>query len=167
MSNSKLAIAGVVVLGFTAFQAAAALSNTDRDFVQKAASGGMAEVELGQLAQNNATSQLIKEFGQRMVTDHGQANMELQRIAQNGNFTLPTRPDSKSEAIRRQLSGLQGSAFDTAYTQSMLSDHQEDIAEFQKEAQSGEDPALKAFAQKTLPVLQHHLQMAQAMHSAK
>src|SRR5258708_31144424 len=148
MTYGKFAIAGVALLSLTAFQASAALSNIDRDFAQKAAAGGLAEVELGQVVQMNATSQLIKDFGQRMVADHGQANMELKDIAQKENITLPIQPDSKEQAKLKQLSGLHGSAFDTAYTRNMLADHQQDIAEFQKEAQSGQNPALKAFAQK-------------------
>lgn len=70
-------------------------------------------------------------------------------------------------AARQRLMGLKGSAFDAAYARDMVKDHQQDVAEFRKEARAGQDPALKAFARKTLPVLQQHLQMAQAVSSGK
>jgi putative membrane protein len=160
MRNYKLVLATVGMVGLAAGQAMAALSATDRTFAQQAAAGGLAEVSLGQLAQQNASLQQVKDFGQRMVTDHSLANQELQQIAQTENLTLPTTPDSKDQATQKRLSALKGSAFDAAYTQDMVRDHQQDIAEFKREAQSGQDPALKAFAQKTLPVLEQHLQMA-------
>jgi len=167
MTNCKLPLAAAALFVLVAGPAMATLSATDRTFAQKAAAGGLAEVSLGQLAQQNASSQQVKDFGQRMVTDHSQANEELQQIAQTENLTLPTAPDSKDQALQKRLSGLNGTAFDAAYTQDMVRDHQQDIAEFKREAQSGQDPALKAFAQKTLPVLQQHLQMAQAANAQK
>jgi putative membrane protein len=163
MSRSTLVIAFAGLTGFAATQAMATPSASDKIFAEKAAAGGMAEVQLGQLAQQKATSPQIKQFGQRMVTDHSQANQDLQQIAKQENLTLPTQPDSKDRATEQRLNGMSGSAFDTAYSQDMISDHEQDIAAFREEAQSGEDPALKGFAQKYLPVLQQHLQMAQAI----
>ena len=107
----------------------------------------------------------MREFGQRMVTDHSQANQELQAIAKQQNLTLPAKADAASAATEQRLKASSGAAFDSAYARDMVQDHQEDIADFQKEASSGQDPALKAFAQKYLPVLQHHLQMAQQLAS--
>jgi putative membrane protein len=147
--------------------AMATLSATDRTFAQKAAAGGLAEVSLGQLAEQNASSPQVKAFGERMVTDHSQANEELKQIAQSENLTLPTTPESKDQALQKRLSALKGTAFDAAYMQDMVRDQQQDIAEFKQEAESGQDPALKASAQKTLPVLQQHLQMAQAASAQK
>jgi putative membrane protein len=167
MSNYKFALATAGMICLASAQSMAALSSTDRTFAEKAAAGGLAEVSLGQLAQQNGSSQQVKDFGQRMVTDHTQANQELQQIAQTDNLTLPTTPDSKDQAIEKRLSALKGSSFDAAYTQDMVKDHQQDIAEFKREAQSGQDPALKAFAQKTLPVLQQHLQMAESARAQK
>jgi putative membrane protein len=167
MMNYKLVLAAAGILGLAAGQSIAAMSKSDQTFAEKAAAGGMAEVALGQLAEQNASSAQVKDFGQRMVTDHGQANQELQQIAQTENLTLPAQPDSKDQATQKRLSGLKGTAFDSAYTKDMVRDHEQDIAEFKREAQSGQDPALKAFAQKTLPILQQHLQMAQAAASQK
>jgi putative membrane protein len=167
MTNHKIALAAAALFALVAGPAVAAVSATDRAFVQKAAAGGLAEVALGQLAQQNASSQQVKDFGARMVADHSQANQELQQIAQAENLILPTTPDSKDQALQKRLSGLNGAAFEAAYTQDMVRDHQQDIADFKREAQSGQDPALKAFAQKTLPVLQQHLQMAEAALAKK
>jgi putative membrane protein len=166
MLNYKLALAAAGMVGLAASQAMA-ISSADRVFAQKAAAGGTAEVSLGQLAQQNAESQQVKDFGQRMVTDHSQAAQELRQIAQQENLTLPTTPDSKDQALQKRLSELKGSAFDSAYTQDMVRDHKQDIAAFQREAQSGQDPALKSFAQKELPTLQEHLRLAEAATSSK
>jgi len=167
MINPKLVMAAAGLLCLAAVPSMAALSSADKTFAEKAAQGGLAEVALGQLAAQNAASQQVKQFGQKMVTDHSQANQKLQQIAQSEHIQLPSALNSKDEALQRRLSGLKGSTFDAAYTQDMVKDHQQDIAEFRREAQSGQDPALKAFAQETLPVLEQHLQMAQTVSAQK
>jgi putative membrane protein len=155
------------LLTLLASQAMAQLSTTDKTFATKAASGGQAEVTLGKLAAQKAGNQQVRQFGQQMVTDHSQANQELMAIAKQQNLTLPTKPDSASVATEQRLQASSGTAFDSAYAKDMVQDHQQDVADFQKEASSGQDPALKAFAQKYLPVLQRHLQMAQQLSSAQ
>ena len=137
------------------------LSASDKAFMDKAAQGGMAEIELGQLATQKGRSEQVKQFGQKMVDDHTKANDQLKQVASQEGVTLPTGLDAKDEATKDKLSKLSGTQFDKAYMKDMVSDHKEDVAEFQKEAQNGKDPAVKNFAQQTLPVLQEHLQMAQ------
>jgi putative membrane protein len=137
------------------------LSTADRQFVTKAAQGGMAEVELGQLATQKAQSAQVKQFGQRMVDDHTKANDQLKQVASQENITLPTGLDAKDQALKDRLEKLSGAQFDKVYMQHMVMDHKKDIAEFQKEANSGKDQQVKQFAQQTLPTLQQHLQMAQ------
>ena len=159
-------VSGAAALALVAGQAIAQMSPADRTFATKAASGGEAEVSLGQLAAKNGASPQVRQFGQQMVTDHTKANQELQAIAKQQNVTLPTKPDAASMATEQRLQATTGGAFDAAYGRDMVEDHQKDIAEFQKEATSGEDPALKAFAEKYLPVLQHHLQLAQTLNTA-
>ncbi len=136
-------------------------SMSDRNFLMKAAEGGMAEVELGQLAAKNASNSSVKQFGQRMVTDHSKANEQAKAIAAQKNVTLPTSMNSKDQATYRNLSSKTGSDFDKAYITDMLKDHREDIAEFRSEANSGTDPDVKAWAAKTLPTLEEHLRMAE------
>jgi putative membrane protein len=154
---------GASALCLTAGQAMAQMSPADQTFATKAASGGQAEVSLGQLAIKNAASPQVRQFGQQMVTDHTQANQDLQAIARQQNFTLPDKLDSASHAKEQRLQASTGATFDAAYARDMVEDHQQDIADFQREASSGKDPSLKAFAQKYLPVLKHHLEMAQTI----
>ena len=160
-----------VLLAFTAGAALlvaghgfAAPSQADRTFAMKAAQGGLAEVQAGQLASQKAASPQVRQFGQKMVTDHAQANQELQQIAQQENMNLPAKPSASQTSEDRRLSGMSGDAFDKAYISYEVRDHQQDVADFRREAQSGKDPALKGFAQKYLPVIQHHLQMAQSLN---
>jgi putative membrane protein len=136
------------------------LSAEDSAFVTKAAQGGMAEVELGNLAQQNGSSDTVKQFGKRMVGDHTKANDELKTLASDKGVSLPTALDAKSQATKDRLSKLSGAAFDRAYMQDMVTDHQQDVAEFRKQSTRGTDPDLKAFASKTLPTLEEHLKLA-------
>jgi len=133
----------------------------DQHFVMEAARGGLAEVELGQLASQKAQSDQVKQFAQRMVQDHSKANDELKTIAQQKNITLPTDLESKDKSLRDRLQKLSGAEFDRAYMQAMLTDHRKDVNDFRKESQSGKDPEVKSFAAKTLPTLEEHLQLAQ------
>jgi putative membrane protein len=144
----------------TTHQAGTKMTGDDH-FVMEAANGGMAEVELGKLAADKASSDEVKKFGQRMVDDHGKANDELKKLAENKNITLPTAPDAKHKATMDRLSKLSGESFDRAYMQEMLKDHRKDVNEFRTESKSGKDPDVKAWAAKTLPTLEEHLKLAQ------
>lgn len=137
------------------------MGSPDSAFIMKAAQGGMAEVELGNLAKEHASSSDVKDFGQKMVDDHGKANDELKALAGQKNVTLPTAVDAKSKAMMDKMSKMNGGAFDRAYVKDMVADHKQDIAEFKKEANSGKDPDVKAWASKTLPTLENHLSMIQ------
>lgn len=139
-----------------------ALSDSDKHFVTDAAQGGMAEVELGRLAAKQGVSAAVKEFGQKMVDDHTKANNELKQLASSKAITLPTDMDAESKATMDRLSKLKGEEFDRAYMDDMVKDHTKDVGDFQREADSGADKDVKAFASKTLPTLQEHLRMAQA-----
>jgi putative membrane protein len=165
MKTPTIAIAFAMLTAASAAPAFAALSSGDRTFATEAAQGGLAEVELGQLALQKATTPQVKQFAQHMVTDHTKANQDLMQVAKSQNLDLPTQVDAKQKSEMDRLRGMSGSDFDTAYMQHMLQDHQKDVSDFQKQAQSGSDPALKGFAQKYLPTLQQHLQMAQSTAS--
>ncbi len=135
----------------------------DNHFVMEAAAGGMAEVKLGQLAADKGSSDFVKQFGQKMVTDHSKANDDLKAVAQKDNITLPTDVMPKDQALYDRLSKLSGKQFDTAYVAAMKKDHAKDIADFKKEASMGKNPDVKSFASQTLPVVQSHMQMLQSM----
>lgn len=139
------------------------MSSQDRDFVMDAAMGGMLEVELGRWAAQKGTSDAVKQFGQRMVTDHGQANQELMSLASSKGITLPTSLDEKHQQDVAKITSMSGAEFDRAYSKLMLKDHEKDVKEFERQSTKGADPDLKAFAAKTLPTLQEHLQLARTL----
>jgi putative membrane protein len=140
------------------------LSEADKTFVMKAANGGMAEVAGGQTAVQKATNADVKTFGQRMVTDHSKANDELKQLATTKGLALPSAPDAEHQKKLDELSKKTGKAFDKAYMDDMVKDHEEDVAEFQKQTTAAQDPDLKAWVTKTLPTLQEHLRMAKDTH---
>ena len=137
------------------------------EFANKAAAGGMMEVQLGQFAQQNAKSQRVKDFGSMMVTDHSKANEELKTLASTNNITLPATLPADIQKHIDAMTKMKGDAFDKHYMDMMVNDHKKDIAEFQKEANSSTQDAFKSFAAKTLPTLQKHLDSAQAIHKKK
>jgi len=139
------------------------LSSADQNFVKKAAQGGMAEVELGKLATQKASSDDVKKFGQRMVDDHTKANDQLKQIAQNKGVSLPTDLNAKDQALKDRLSKLDGEQFDRAYMKNMVRDHTKDVSEFRKESTSAKDNDLKSFASQTLPTLEDHLKEAKSI----
>jgi putative membrane protein len=132
-----------------AAKAASKLSAADKTFMMNAAKGGMMEVEWGKLAAQNAQNADVKKFGNRMVTDHSKANSELMALAKEEGVSLPA---AKSAGKWKS---------DKDYMDMMVKDHQGDLAEFQKEAQSGTDPDLKAFAAKGAKMVSTHLKLAQ------
>lgn len=146
--------------------AASSLAAADKAFAEKAAIGGMAEVAMGKMAQEKGSSDAVKQFGSRMVTDHSKANDELKQVASTKGMTLPSDLDAKHKAKMDKMQKLSGAQFDKAYMDDMLADHKQDVADFKKEAGSGKDSDLKAFAAKTLPTLEDHLKMAQSTHAA-
>jgi putative membrane protein len=138
------------------------VASADRTFIQKAAIGGMTEVEAGKLAQQKGSSQAVKDYGSRLVTDHTKANEELSKLATAKGVTPPGTLDSSHKNEVDKLSKKSGADFDKAFLKQMVSDHKSTISLFEKEAKSGKDGELQQFASATLPTLQEHLQMAQS-----
>lgn len=128
-------------------------------FMTAAAQGGMAEVQLGRLAAERGSSDAVKQFGQHMVMDHTKANQELMQVAQRKNVSLPQEVNSDQKSEADKLSKLSGADFDKEYVDYMVKDHEKDAKEFQEQANNGTDADVKAFAAKTLPVIQSHLKM--------
>lgn len=143
-----------------------AASDPDLSFYKDAAEGGMAEVQLGTLAQQKSSNPSVKEFGAMMVTDHTAAGDKLQAIASSKDIKLPTSPSLGQSATKTKLEVLSGESFDKSYIKDMIKDHQDDIALFKKEAASGQDPDAKAFAIATLPTLEKHLKKIQSIAAA-
>ncbi len=145
----------------SAYAADAQLSRSDKKFLEDAASGGAMEVQVGQLAEERAQSKDVKAFANRMVADHTKAGEELKALAQDKQITVPQKLESKDQsAVDRMSRASAGGNFDKTYMRDMVKDHTKDVAEFQKAAKNVKDPDLKAWADKTLPVLEQHLQQA-------
>lgn len=142
---------------------ASSLSASDRQFIKKAAEGGMAEVQLGQLATEKASSPEVKQFGQRMVDDHTKANDQLKQVATQKGVTVPDKLSAKDQATKARLEKLSGKSFDRAYMKDMVTDHTKDVSEFRMESKNAKDPDVKNFASQTLPTLEDHLKQATSM----
>ncbi|WP_266365397.1 DUF4142 domain-containing protein [Tellurirhabdus rosea] len=135
------------------------------DFAVKAAAGGLLEVTLGQMAQEKGQSPQVKAFGQMMIEDHTKANDELKALAARKNITLPTTLGEDEQKHVDELASLSGAEFDKKYIDLMEDDHEQDVKLFSEAAQEEEDAELKAFASKTLPTLQQHLNKVKAMNT--
>jgi putative membrane protein len=184
MIKIATSLAAFGLLGFLAVSPATAQSNTkvdptqtskatsskhmtkmvsDATFAREAAEGGIAEVKFGQLAEDKASSQEVKDFGKRMVTDHTKANDQLKADAAKEKFTLPTDMSKRDQMAYDRLSKLSGAAFDRAYARDMVRDHRADVAAFLNESKDGKQEWTKGFASQTLPTLREHLKQAEEM----
>jgi putative membrane protein len=170
------------------------VSSDDKNFVKKAAEAGMAEVEMGHVALKQASNEEVKQFAQRMIDDHSKANTELMLLAQSKGITLPANPHvgsggqmntsvsnatgmtntDSSKAMKGKddhkkmgdkMSKLSGAEFDREYMKHQVEDHDKAVALFERQAKKGKDAELKAFAERTLPTLKEHQQMARDIHS--
>lgn len=136
------------------------------DFLVKAADGGMAEVQLGELAQQKATNASVKDFGAMMVKDHTMANDQVKALAAQRNITLPATIGDDNKKKADDLAKKSGKDFDKAFMSTMVSDHEKTIDLFKSGAEKSNDPDVKTFANNTLPKLQHHLDSARAIQKA-
>lgn len=142
------------------------LSAEDYRFVTEAARGGLFEVQAGELARSQATNPAVKDFAERMITDHGKANQELKQLAKDKGATLPTTLNGKEERTLEHLRKASGKDFDKVYAQHMVDDHQQDLTKFRKAAEQSEDPDLKSFAQRNVTVIEEHLQEAKELQES-
>ena len=140
-----ISLAGTVRAETTPTATRSSLSAKDKTFMKKAAKGGMMEVAMGKVAEQNDD---VKSFGKRMVTDHSKANDELKSIASKKGVQLPTKEHSGKWTS------------DKAYMDMMVEDHEKDLAEFKEEASTGSDPDVKKFADDTAKMVQEHLDLA-------
>jgi putative membrane protein len=135
-------------------------NSTDRNFVDKAAADGTAEVTLAKLAMDRAQSMEVKNFARKMLEDHNKANTELKQIADKKGVNVPTTLDDKHQRVYEKLAKLSGDEFDREYIKAMTEDHDDAVTLFRNETEKGQDADLKSFAMKTLPVLEKHDDMA-------
>jgi putative membrane protein len=149
----------------SAASAAAGLSKADLDFVRDAAQAGHAEVEGSRLAIEKAVNTVVRGYAQQMVDDHGKALQELAALAAAKGVAMPTEPSVAQKARIGMLSAGDGSSFDRRYASTLgVAAHQDAIRLFEKAAAEATDPDVRAYAQRTLPTLVHHLEMAQDLN---
>lgn len=157
--------AGVAALGLMAATAASARS--DADFMKQAAQNGAAEIEASKLALQKAQRSEVKAFAEKMVADHTKTSDELKQLAASKKVNLPDGPSMKQKAELKMISAGDDAKFDERYSKAFgVKAHEETIKLFQEAANGATDAEVKAFAQKTLPALNHHLEMARSLDSA-
>ncbi len=135
----------------------------DKEWVTTAGMAGLAEVQMGNLALQNAQNAEVKAFAQRMITDHTKSNEELQQLVTTKGLTLPAQLDGDHKKAVDHLTGLSGAEFDKAYMQHMVADHDKAVAHFTSGSTNAEDVDIKGFATKSLPVLQEHATLAKSL----
>jgi len=138
----------------------------DSLFAAKAAAGNLAEIEMGNLAIKNGKSKRVKNFGLMMIKDHGKANTKLMAMAAAKKLGLPTEPGVDEQKMLADLAKKSGNDFDKAYVNMMIEDHKNDVSDFTSASIKTQDPDIKAYAKKTLPVLQKHLDAINAIHDS-
>ncbi|HEY4045338.1 MAG TPA: DUF4142 domain-containing protein [Acidobacteriaceae bacterium] len=138
----------------------------DKAFVREALEGGMAEVQLGQLASQKASSDDVKQFGQKMVEDHTKLGNAMSEVAQQVGVKPPDGLSKKDKQLIAKMQTLSGPQFDEAYIKAMVKDHKKDDNAFKMEAQQAENPAVRQVAQQGEPIVASHLQMIEQIAQA-
>ena len=151
----------------SAGDSASAAVGDDAEFAVEAANGGMAEVALSKIAEEKATDPKVKEFAKQMVTDHTKANNELKALAASKNITLPSAPNEEKQKAAADLGGKSGSDFDKAYISQMKKDHDKTVKLFEDAQKEVKDAELKAFIDKTLPVIKAHAEHVKSLDKTK
>lgn len=164
---TALALTSAVSFGAEKKSGDTGASKADAAFIKKAANGGMTEVELGKIAAKNGKRDDVKNFGERMVKDHGKANDDLKSVASKMNIEIPDKVNAKHQAMIDKFSKMSGESFDAAYVKDMIEDHKKDIAEFEKAQGEVKNEDLKKFITDTIPVMKEHLEMVQKIDTAK
>jgi putative membrane protein len=166
MKNCSLIAIVVMVLTIGSTLAAQQSSSdqnmpTDKAFITKAAEINLGEVELGRMAEQKGNNQAVKDFGQRMIEDHTNAESQLQQLAKQEGVMLPGQPGAAAVSLHQQLSSVSGAQFDAMYIDHMLAGHKGAITVFENEIEHGQNPAIRAFAESVLPVIQDHVRIAE------
>jgi putative membrane protein len=137
------------------------LSSLDRSFISSAEEANLAEIETAKIVEQKATDPAVKDFANRMVTDHTQASHELKALAKSTGVTLPAEPTAAKANQKDEWQKLSGAKFDDAYLRDQLEDHKQVISVFENEIEHGQNEAVKDYAEKTLPTLQDHIRIAE------
>jgi len=142
----------------------APVSNSDRQIMETMARANLAEADFGRIAETNAASPDVKTFARQMVTDHSEANRQLQELAAHKGVKLPSDLDAASRKSIEEAKAKAGPEFDQIYVnEAAVKDHTGARELFARAAKTAKDPDLRAYATKTLPVIDHHLEMARQL----
>jgi putative membrane protein len=142
----------------------ASLNEIDRIYVQEIADMGMLEVELAKLALEKSDNENIKKYAEQMIQDHQALNQELMQLAENKGITLPTNLSPKHQALKTQVSKLSGTQFDQAYiNEAAINAHIQSLILHTRQIELGEDQDLQAYAIKSIPIVDRHLQLAEML----
>ncbi|MBE9463802.1 DUF4142 domain-containing protein [Dyadobacter subterraneus] len=150
-----------------ATDSASSAMEDDAKFAVEAANGGLAEVALSKIAEEKATDPKVKEFAKQMIKDHSKANDELKKLAESKNITLPSAPNEEKQKAAADLGGKNGSDFDKAYISQMKKDHEQTVKLFEDAQKDVKDSELKAFIDKTLPVIKAHTEHVKSLDKTK
>jgi putative membrane protein len=140
-----------------------AVSKQDREFVRMAAQTGSAETEAGELAHNNARADAVRELGRRLSQEHAQSNKELESLSARLNIELPKQPDPKHRGDLQALLKARGAEFDRLYVGQTIRDHEMTVKLFESQIKRGGNAELRQYAEKHLPTLKAHLEMAKSV----
>jgi putative membrane protein len=157
--------ASFAILALFLASTAYAAGNPSQAFLKKAIEGNYAEVQMGQLAQQNGQSDGVKRFGQMLSDDHSAANQKAMDAAKSMGVNPPDGPDAKQKADYQKMSKMKGVQFDREFARHMVVDHQRDIAEYKREARQSD--AAADYARGQINVLQKHLDTARSLTSSK
>ena len=142
-------------------QGSSTASPEDKKFVKEEIAGSIGEVQLGKLAEEKGAGEDVKQFGERLVTDHTKLKEEMTPVAEQIGLTPPNSPLPKEKTLEAKLQGLSGEAFDKVFIAAMVKDHKKDLAEFKKEGSSAKSPEVRQVAEKGEPVIAEHLRLAE------
>jgi putative membrane protein len=160
--NAKRYLEAAAMGALLSTSLAYAADPSGKQFIKESIQENLAEVKIGDLAQQKGASQAVRDFGATLASDHALANEKAQQAARDLGVTLPKTPSVKQKAMYAELSALSGDKFDRHFIESMVKDHQEDIAKYEKEANSGSGAATD-YAKRILPDLRKHLDIAQRL----
>ncbi len=165
-SFALLTAALMMALPVASAIAQTAASDDDKKFVDDALKGGMAEVELGKLAEKKGASEDVKHFAAMMVADHTKLGDKMKVVAGEIGVTPPTMASVSGMATKTELEVLSGKTFDESYIKSMVKDHEDDLAAFKKEAAEGTSPEVKKAAHQGEMVVARHLEVIKKIAQA-
>ena len=140
-----------------------AAGSPDQVFLKKAIEGNNGEIDAAKLALKTSKNDQVKQYAQKMVDDHTTMLGELHQVEQGQTLKYKDTSSAAARTLHAKLVALKGAAFDRAYVNGMVKDHEADVKEFSEEAETGKDAAIKAAAEKSLPTIKEHLGMVQGL----